>query len=143
MQVRLPVEVVGMEIDLRKLPQVVEQNRRHDLLAEKQGHAQVEPSARLAVQATGRRFGLLQLSENALAVDDEAFPGFGQRYPTRAALQQHHVQAALQRVDGAGHSRGREFQLAGCRRQAERLTYGEKDLHLLMTIHGSGLRWRV
>src|SRR3989338_8309721 len=93
MQVRLPVEVVGMEIDLRKLPQVVEQNRRHDLLAEKQGHAQVEPSARLAVQATGRRFGLLQLSENALAVDDEAFPGFGQRYPTRAAVRPHHAPA--------------------------------------------------
>ncbi len=88
MQVRLAVEIADIQLHLGVLLQVIEQDGRHQFLAEQQGHADRQMPAGLTVQATGRGFGLLYLGENALAVRGKALTRFGEQHAPGAALQQ-------------------------------------------------------
>jgi hypothetical protein len=83
------------------------------------------------------RWRPLQLLERFADIPQKLLTGFGQLYPSRAALEQPHPQIAFQHRDVAAHRCRREGQSPGRRREAAGLCAAHEALEIGQGLHVS------
>ncbi|MDT4845782.1 hypothetical protein FQZ97_797780 [compost metagenome] len=127
---------MGDELHVGIGRQVIQGDRREQLIGHQQGQRDIELPGGGGVQAGGGAFGFLGLLEDVPAAGGELFAGGVQADAARAANQQGGVQPRFQCREGAHDGRRREVQVPRRRGEAARLRHLLEHLHLPVAAHG-------